>query len=164
MKRLSSMAYKEDGRGRFTWDPTNQVISMDGFPLRVSDIFQSWRNLVGELEITIEKLCRGYDMSPLLEHLDNHLHPDPKYSAAWLRDSRSKISVGYSFLEEPSNGLKSFRLQLLGHLVKDKELFQHIDGKTQARHGKYLFLLEIYFLLIFQRCSMEVAWVASGCH
>lgn len=118
---------------RFTWDPSYKVISMDGSPIPVQTLLDSWQSCLRDLSVSIQKLFRGFDYDSILSIIDSKLIPLPEEASNWLIDSRSQYDYLYSFLKEDRNQLQPFGELFLRSLVNDRSLFAHGNGKIYAK-------------------------------
>ncbi|KAF9062256.1 hypothetical protein BDP27DRAFT_1428161 [Rhodocollybia butyracea] len=127
--RFSRVIASQPTISRFTWDVDSKVVSMDGTPISVQKLFDSWQTCLADLETATRKVFRGYDYTPILELIDSKTIPIPEESSNWFVDSRSQLDYLYSFLEEDRNQLKPYREVLLQHLLKDASLITVVNGE-----------------------------------
>lgn len=136
---------------RFSWDHSYKVISMDGSPIPVQTLLDSWQSCLVDLSVAVDKLFRSFDYDSILSIIDAKLIPLPEEAPNWLSDSRSKYDYLYSFLEEDRNQLKPFRQQFLKFLVNDRSLFNRANGKiypiTNAIWGWFADLQDVVNLM-----------------
>ncbi|KAF9060082.1 hypothetical protein BDP27DRAFT_1430492 [Rhodocollybia butyracea] len=127
--RFSSVIASQPTIARFTWDVDSKVVSMDGTPISVQKLFDSWQTCLADLETATRKVFRGYDYTAILELIDSKTIPLPEESSNWFVDSRAELDYLYSFIEEDRNQLKPYREVLLQHLLKDKTMFAVANGE-----------------------------------
>lgn len=114
---------------RFSWDHSYKVISLDGWPIPIQTLLESWKTCLADLSISVHKLFRGFDFQSILDLIDSKTIPIPEEAPNWLSDSRMQYDYLYSFLEEDRNQLKPFRAGFLKYLLKDRSLFNQANGQ-----------------------------------
>ncbi|KAF5341299.1 hypothetical protein D9758_016658 [Tetrapyrgos nigripes] len=134
IKRLSELAYNQPTRARFSWDPSNEVISIDGFLLSAKGLFTTWKDCLGSLTESIDVVFQGCNYTDILNSFDAHMDPDPGQCAKWFRDSTSCNDHRYSIFDEKLNDIDKYRPILHDHLACDEHFFKSVAGVTHPNY------------------------------
>ncbi|KAK0493018.1 hypothetical protein EDD18DRAFT_1108610 [Armillaria luteobubalina] len=140
----TTLAKNEPGYARFSWDFDYKVLSVDGFPVLMSDFADSISGCLEMLHTGIRRLFRGCDYEDILDHISARLDPDnPRM---WLQDDPLNSDYGESVITNPVNGFKAFgpnkedlTMRLLSHLSNSADLFttkEGIDGKPRLEANR----------------------------
>ncbi|KAE9390412.1 hypothetical protein BT96DRAFT_1002315 [Gymnopus androsaceus JB14] len=136
---------------RFSWDYDYKVISMDGSPIPVQTLLNSWQSCLVKLSTSVHKLFRGFAYDDILSIIDAKLIPIPEEAPNWMSDSRMQLDYLYSFIGEDRNRLKPFRNAFLKYLVNDRALFNQVNGEiypiTNAIWGWFADLQDVVNLM-----------------
>ncbi|KAF5343382.1 hypothetical protein D9758_015611 [Tetrapyrgos nigripes] len=134
IKRLSELAYNQPTRARFSWDPSNEVISIDGFPLSAKGLFTTWKDCLGSLTESIDVVFQGCNYTDILNSFDAHMDPDPGQCAKWFHDSTSCNDHRYSIFDEKLNDIDKYRPILRDHLACDERFFKSVAVVTHPNY------------------------------
>ncbi|ESK82734.1 putative RecQ helicase [Moniliophthora roreri MCA 2997] len=123
MSLLSALAYREQSVLKFNWNFNKTILSINDTPVLVQDFPNGICHTIASIETVLQKLCCGFDIMPVLVHIDRASISDVTGVWFWFRDNANVQQKFYLFFNEPKNGLTVLRNGLLTHLSKDKHLF-----------------------------------------
>ncbi|ESK82246.1 putative RecQ helicase, partial [Moniliophthora roreri MCA 2997] len=123
MSLLSSLVYKEQSIPRFNWNFNKTILLINETPILVQDFSNGIHHTIVSIKTVLQKLSHGFDIMPVLAHIDRASIPDATGVQFWFRDNANVQQMFYLFFNEPENGFTVFKDGLLAHLPKDNHLF-----------------------------------------
>ncbi|KAJ3972151.1 hypothetical protein EV361DRAFT_985941, partial [Lentinula raphanica] len=137
MSFFSALAYRQQGLSKFQWNIERTVLSMDGHPISVQSFIDGIQNTLTCVTSQIHQLFRGCPYEDILLLIDQATIPSKSGQPRWFLDQASNEMPGYSFFDEPRNGLLALRPRLLEHLIQDPTLFSLSlnPPKLTSHHG-----------------------------
>ncbi|KAF5390736.1 hypothetical protein D9757_004567 [Collybiopsis confluens] len=136
MRLLSALAYRQQGMARFIWSTDRHTLSIDGFPIHIPSFIQNLHRTVADVTVHIKQLFRGYNMTTVLDQIDQSMIPDEGGQKRWFKDHIGNDEDRYSFINDELNDLNSGRLVLLQHLLESSNLFHWVDNSLVANRSK----------------------------
>jgi hypothetical protein len=147
---IASLSYKVKRMPRFLWSQTHDVVTMDGYPIAMTDFAQFPQNMLNEAEHCLQVVLQGLTFPDFEKIISGSVGEDPTH---WIKDDLCNRSPGYSFVSDPRNPFQPFTQRLLRAIMDTENnpevarrfFLQGQDGKVQFKRG--IFYLYLFCLL-----------------
>ncbi|KAG6864739.1 hypothetical protein C0991_007446 [Blastosporella zonata] len=132
MHLLTSLSMKQPLAPQFSWDPTNSILSFQGYPIKMSTFRAGLQTALRKADELVQKLFRGLPTAEILAHIDSRL--DPACPENWFQDMPRNNDVKFSIFSNSKNSFK-YGKTLIAHLSKDQHLVRLMRASIQGQRG-----------------------------
>jgi hypothetical protein len=139
---LSALSYRVKRLPRFSWNHNYSVVSMDGYPITMSDLQEFPTKLLKEADVRLHVALQGLKFRDFDKIIAECLRSDnPK---KWIKDDLRNQEPGYSFLTDTRNSF---------HLVKDWFLKELMDEEKNPQIAGDFFFRDRDGRVHFKQCE-----------
>lgn len=116
------------------WDPSQTVLSLNGFPIWIRELSESASSGVAKLEHDLIQIC-GIDLAPLLAHIDARLEGRP--NSLPFADKPRNAAPAFSFLSllQDDAYWTDAKKAVLSRVSSD--FFQYFNGRAFPKRGRF---------------------------